>query len=231
MATLLHWRWWEVNNRFVVFIRHNRGFTMSVEVKQSSKKSYPNEGVKTGIELLSQQIWCWGRDILRVNGNWLIDLGFEVIYPPVEMEKVKNIYLYQISEFQRIMLRGFGVFFTDDRYGSIFVPRYEFIPKFAPVNGFNILPWGVDDVSEFNTPNTVEKEYCTTMLGELIDWIITYEKDTLAILGLDYRLEVLDLWHNGKRRVFSPQDSISGWMQIRKDIEKILNFQDSSISH
>ena len=29
------------------------------------------------------------------------------------------------------------------------------------------------------------------MLGELIDWIITYEKDTLAILGLDYRLEVL----------------------------------------
>ena len=89
---------------------------MSVEVKQSSKKSYPNEGVKTGIELLSQQIWCWGRDILRVNGNWLIDLGFEVIYPPVEMERVKNIYLYQISEFQRIILRGFGVLFTDDRY-------------------------------------------------------------------------------------------------------------------
>ena len=43
------------------------------------------------------------------------------------------------------MLRGFGIIFTDNRYGSIFVPRYEFLPKYAVKSSkLNTLPWSTD---------------------------------------------------------------------------------------
>tara|TARA_B100000579_G_C22703204_1_gene790816 strand:- start:6 stop:608 length:603 start_codon:yes stop_codon:yes gene_type:complete len=199
---------------------------MDVEIIQSSENSHSDIRVKTGVDLLSQQIWCWGRDILRVEGNWLFDLGFEIIPAPQYMERVKNIYLFHITDSRRVILRGFGVFYTDDRYGSIFVPRYEFIPKYTPVNEFKTLPWGVDDVTEFISPVGVEREYCSIMLRELIDWIIAYEEDTLAILGMDYRMAILDLWDNGKRRVFSPQNSIKEWTKLRDEIEEILVVED-----
>ena len=199
---------------------------MGVEIIQSNENSHSDIRTKTGVDLLSQQIWCWGRDILRVEGNWLFDLGFEIIPAPQYMERVKNIYLFHITDSRRVILRGFGVFYTDDRYGSIFVPRYEFIPKYTPINEFKTLPWSVNDVTEFIPPVGVEKEYCSIMLGELIDWIIDFEEDTLAILGMDYRTAILDLWDNGKRRVFSPQNSIKEWGKLRDDIEKILVVED-----
>ena len=34
------------------------------------------------VGLLSQQIWCWGRDILRSEGNWLLHQGFTRLEPP-----------------------------------------------------------------------------------------------------------------------------------------------------
>ena len=101
-----------------------------------------------------------------------------------------------------------------------------FIPKYTPVNEFKTLPWGVDDVTEFISPVGVEREYCSIMLRELIDWIIAYEEDTLAILGMDYRMAILDLWDNGKRRVFSPQNSIKEWTKLRDEIEEILVVED-----
>ena len=35
--------------------------------------------VEDAINLLSQQIWCWGKDIEKSEGNWLLEIGFSLI--------------------------------------------------------------------------------------------------------------------------------------------------------
>ena len=40
--------------------------------------------VSRAIDLLCQQIWCWGRDIERPEGNWLLERNFERLEPPLE---------------------------------------------------------------------------------------------------------------------------------------------------
>ena len=59
---------------------------MSTNINNPLSKTQLNERVSFGVALLSQQIWCWGRDILRAQGNWLIEQGFEVIKAPEELE-------------------------------------------------------------------------------------------------------------------------------------------------
>ena len=198
---------------------------MSTNIKQSRTKFHSSELIASGVALLSQQIWCWGRDILREEGNWLIEQGFELIKAPVEQEDAKNIYSLYIAEGRRVMLRGFGVVYTDDRYGSIFVPRYELIPKYAPSSELKTLPWSADDLLEFSPPIGVEKQYCSAMLAELIDWIITFERDLLTNLGTEYRLTTLDSWDNGERRVFPAQNTISEWEKLRNDVEDLIQMQ------
>ena len=44
------------------------------------------------VGLLSQQIWCWGKDILRSEGNWLLHQGFTRLEPPVDREDCSSVY-------------------------------------------------------------------------------------------------------------------------------------------
>ena len=195
---------------------------MSANINKPLSKTQLNERVSFGVDLLSQQIWCWGRDILRAQGNWLIEQGFEVIKAPADLERVKNIYSLKISEYQHIMLRGFGIILTDERYGSIFVPRYEFLPKYAPSSKLNTLPWSFDYLPEFAPPKDIEKQYCSIMFGELIDWIITYEQNLIANLGIDFRNSIVEEWNNGKRRIIASDNIISEWEKLRNDVEEIM---------
>ena len=195
---------------------------MSANINKSLSKTQLNERVSFGVTLLSQQIWCWGRDILRAQGNWLIEQGFEIIKAPADLERVKNIYSLKISKEQHIMLRGFGIIFTDNRYGSIFVPRYEFLPKYASSPKLNTLPWSTDYLPEFAPPRDMEKQYCSIMLGQLIDWIITYEQNLIENLGIDFRNTTVEEWNNGKRQIIASENIISEWGKLRNDVEEIM---------
>ena len=83
--------------------------------------------ISQAISLFSQQIWCWGRDIRRKQGNWLLELGFERVRPPAGVEIEDSVYTLKLTENRSIILRGFGVYYCDNAHGAIFLPRYEFI--------------------------------------------------------------------------------------------------------
>ena len=69
--------------------------------------------IKHAVGLLSQQIWCWGRDILRPEGNWLIEIGFDRMEPPKDHTDCTSVYTRQLATERRIVLRGFGVFYGE----------------------------------------------------------------------------------------------------------------------
>ena len=74
--------------------------------------------------LLSQQVWCWGRDICREEGNWLLSVGFQRLEPPAGNEKSYSTYMLELPNERCVFLSGSGVFYSDIRYGSIFITRY-----------------------------------------------------------------------------------------------------------
>ena len=192
---------------------------MSEKINGLELKQLSEEHITFGISLLSQQIWCWGKDILRSEGNWLIEQGFNIIIAPADQENSQNIYSMKLSENQHIMLRGFGIVYSNSRYGSIFVPRYELLPKYNSSPKVNTLPWDPECLVEFVAPDGIQKQSSLIMLVELINWIISYENNLIKKLGIDYRTTIVDEWDNGKRLVIAPEDVVSEWINLRNDFE------------
>ena len=76
--------------------------------------------------LLSQQTWCWGQDILRPEGNWLVQLGFQRIEPPPEYQDGSSVYFCNLPRERNIVLRGFGIFFGNRQIGGVYLSRFGF---------------------------------------------------------------------------------------------------------
>ena len=87
--------------------------------------------ISRAARLLSQQVWCWGRDIERPDGNWLMEIGFERIEPTFKCEDCDSIYSLKLPNGKCVMLRAFGVFYGNNQKEGIFLPRYDFLPKYS----------------------------------------------------------------------------------------------------
>lgn len=78
---------------------------------QANQRQYDARELRTQVvNLFSQQIWCWGQDVLCSEGNWLLELGFERIQPPKNRESCSSVYVLELPRDRRVILRGFGVF-------------------------------------------------------------------------------------------------------------------------
>ncbi len=169
------------------------------------------EEVTGALTLLSQQIWCWGRDIERSEGNWLMECGFECIPAPEDDEYAANHYELSLPKGQTIVLRGFGVFFGDPRHGGIFLPRYEFTPMFTPLSTLDRPLFSADDLPDLTRPNADQRSGCLSMLSDALAWIVEYERTVVDRLGLGYREQTLLTWDNGERTVIPADAIVPSW--------------------
>ena len=182
----------------------------------SSEKTLISRAVK----LLSQQVWCWGRDIERIEGNWLMEIGFERIEPTFRCENYDSIYSLELSNGKRVILRAFGVFYGNNQKEGIYLPRYEFLPKY--LRQFNIinLPWEKNDLPELHFPNNSEVSNCVRLVTELVNWIRTYEENVANILGLDYRKSTLYEWQKIVGSIIPAKNMISEWRFVETEISE-----------
>lgn len=164
--------------------------------------------------LLSQQIWCWGQDVKRSEGNWLLEIGFQRTAPPEHRKECSSVYTLSLSEKTRVVLRGFGVYIGDDRRGGVFIERYGFTPKHSPKSRLECPPWSGDDLPTFELPTDKQRDATAMLLLELLDWIRQYEYDVVTDLGIDYRRETLTKWNNGKRLFYPAEQMASSWRKL-----------------
>ena len=149
--------------------------------------------------LLSQQLWCYGRDVKRNDGNWLTEFGFRRHSPPPDRKDCSSIYTLELNRTQRIVLRGFGIFLGDDSFGGLFIERFSFRPLIAVQPRLTKEPWACEDLPPLHPASSEQDSRARVLLLELIDWIIHYELETASRLGSDYRRETLKSWENGER--------------------------------
>lgn len=165
--------------------------------------------------LLSQQIWCWGQDIQRTEGNWLLEIGFQRTTPPAQQQNCASVYRLNLPRGQRVVLRGFGVFFGDDRHGGIFVERFGFSPQLSHCSQLVVDPWSCEDLPPMRRPrDPSETIACRMLLLGLIDWIINYEFNIRSRLGHAYRIKSLQRWNNGKRYCLASENVMPAWRQL-----------------
>ena len=164
--------------------------------------------------LLSQQVWCWGRDICREEGNCLLSIGFQRLEPPAGNEKSYSTYMLELPNERCVVLRGSGVFYSDIRYGSIFIPRYEFMPRYMNTSTLDYSFWAKSEVQEFTLPTKEEKRSCDVLIIDLIAWIETYEQNIVDCLGIGYRQKTLLKWDNGKRIVIPSEKIVQEWKNL-----------------
>tara|TARA_B100001093_G_C26770571_1_gene989976 strand:+ start:51 stop:638 length:588 start_codon:yes stop_codon:yes gene_type:complete len=170
-------------------------------------------------ELFSQQVWCWGRDICRKEGNWLLKCGFQRSEPS-DTEKMYSAYTLDIPHGRSIILRGSGVFYGDVRYGGVFIPRYQFTPKYVKSSNLANPHWSKSDLDQFRLPNKDEKSDFNALLTGLISWIKAYEQNIIDCIGMDYRRSSLTKWDNGERIVIPCENIIEEWNNLAHHISK-----------
>lgn len=177
----------------------------------------PVEGdiVKFAVGLLSQQLWCWGRDIVRPAGNWLLEIGFDRIKPPAKREGCSSVYTLELPNERRVVLRGFGAFYGDNQRGGVFLPRYEFGPRYTTHAKLECPPWSIEDLPpNLTCPTDSQRTACRSLTLDLIDWIGNYEETIVDQLGIEYRRSSMVKWDNGKRPIVTAAEMPSAWRSL-----------------
>mgnify|MGYP001166417503 FL=1 len=187
----------------------------------SQNASEDDDFIAHAISLLSQQIWSWGQDIRRKQGNLLVEFGFERVKPPADVEIQDSVYTLNLTENRAVILRGFGVYYRDNDLGAIFLPRYEFIPGYTTNTTLEQPLWTYDELPELYMPGETEWHNYKTLLTDLVNWIQGYEQKVIQQLGIPYRVTTLREWDNGERMITAPQNVIGAWEKIGKIIAKM----------
>jgi hypothetical protein len=145
--------------------------------------------------LLDQQMWCWGRDIVRGEGNLLVQFGFRKERPPAN---VVGCTAYILTPFPgcQLVLWGFGFFFGLASSGGMFLRRYEFNPVWAAIQELPAIVWCADALPVFHAPQSPrECRWTQRLLTAAVKWIAGYEQWVLDSVGIDYRRSCLRQWH------------------------------------
>ncbi len=161
-------------------------------------------------DLLNQQMWCWGQDIEFPGGNLLVRRGLQRI----ESEpgsRVASIYRQDVTSTARIVLRGFGVFYGDDRWGGLFLRRYGFSPQLTPAPDLPRPAWTVDDLPQLIEPGDSDFARSQRLLLELMEWIRRYEVWIVETIGVEYRRSSLAPWISKEHVVTRAEEMASAW--------------------
>ena len=165
--------------------------------------------------LLSQQLGCFGQDMIREDGIWLVEQGFERTPPSEKQKDCGSIYTLRLSRFTRILLCGFGAIFVDDHKGRVFLERFPSSLQFTEQTRLAVGPWSCEDLPPIAKPSDDQWVRCRWMLMEWIDWFIGYKVHVHRKLGVDDRSASLASWYNGNRCVVSAELISCFWRHVK----------------
>jgi hypothetical protein len=165
--------------------------------------------------LLDQQMWCWGRDIVRSEGNLLLQFGFRKERPPANTSGCSAYVLTPFPGCQMI-LWGFGLFFGLASSGGLFLRRYEFNPVWTRLPALPVIVWRPEGLPAFQPPRSIPEQNCTQrLLTAAVRWIAGYEQWVLDMAGVEYRRLCLREWH---KRIIPAERVPDEWRRIAERV-------------
>ncbi|MBO0777735.1 MAG: hypothetical protein J2P37_02805 [Ktedonobacteraceae bacterium] len=164
-----------------------------------------------GTALFNQQMWCWGQDIRRAEGNLLLAYGFTHQRPPAGTAGSTAYHLHR-AERDTIVLWGFGVFYAQPALGGLFLKRYGFRPRLTPDAQPPMQAWGLEQLPTLRLPRCDEhRRLMARLFSPMLSWMGTYEAWVLQQYGSAYREQCLAQW----RHPVCPAEQIASiWLSL-----------------
>lgn len=163
--------------------------------------------------LLDQQLWCWGRDVTRPQGNVLLGLGM-CRYRSAAPGPGRTAYTGRVAGDGVVWLWGFGLLFCLPERGGVFLRRNRFEPLLIerpperPVHRS-------EDVGPLVRPVTARQK---ATAGELVRaaaaWAAGYEHWVAETFGRAYREATLTA--RERAPAISAGDMAGAWEHLAK---------------
>ncbi len=150
----------------------------------------PKELTKRGEVLLNQQCWCWGKDIVRPEGNLLPEYGFERECPP-EGKKGATRYSRRLPSGEMLHLWGFGFWVGCPQHGAIYLNRFVFVPQTTPRKEIRTPVWEASQLCAKPLLSVKERAAMHWLLPLALREISDYERWVLKTFGKEYRHEIV----------------------------------------
>lgn len=179
--------------------------------------SFPTEIRKLGVDLLNQQMWLFGCDVRRKQGNLLLDYGFERTRPP-EGVKGSSRYARQMPNGDFLVLWGFGLYLESTCGQGLFLKRYEFSPRLMvrPEQAWNLV-----GLPQSKPPKCMQECGASRILMQkACQWLAEYETWALKTAGLAYRKINLDGW--SLKTVRQPQEIAGAWNELAQGCSALI---------
>lgn len=146
-----------------------------------------------GATLLHQQCWCWGQDVRRPEGNLLLEYRFERVRPPEGIDGSSR-YTFKRDD-TTIVLWGFGVGYSAESRGGIYVNRYCFVPRWLAEPSALEAVWQASQMAGVPRPRSRrEIRRSRRLLQSLMRWIAGYEFWVANTQRMEYRRATLAQW-------------------------------------
>ena len=169
---------------------------------------------RKGQKLLHQQCWNWGRDILRPEGNLLLEAGF-TRQPPPQGAAGSTRYVLRLVDAGCWMLWGFGFFYGTPDLGGIYVNRFHFRPQWMGLDAVGKPIWSPDMIPSGGLPP--DPSVLLKLAAAAVRKIADYEDWALARCGLPYRLAGLAQWRETSK--MAPDRLPEAWRALAEQLE------------
>jgi len=147
-----------------------------------------------GKRLLGQQLWCWGRDIARPQGNLLIEFGFRR-HRARDLDRDGSSCYRIDADAHHVALWGFGMFYGRRGWGGLYLDRFSFRPQWANIEALSLGIHSTQDLPPFKQPKSRSQwQRAHRLWHDLLSWISHYERWALDAAGLDYRQRCVAEW-------------------------------------
>ncbi|MEM9411324.1 MAG: hypothetical protein AAGA30_09440 [Planctomycetota bacterium] len=165
-----------------------------------------------GGKLLSQQLWCWGKDITHDDGNLLLRYGFERHRDTGEDPR-STCYRLDIND-MHVALWGFGMFFGRRELGGLFLGRFEFCPEWSSTESISVPIHWPDDLPALERPQGAKQwRHARKLWASMLEWIADYERWVEETAGIEFRDQCVASW----LRPFVHSKKMAGAWQFLSD--------------
>ena len=160
-----------------------------------------------GGRLMEQQVWCWGRDVDHPDGNLLMRFGFERHRDNTTDARST---CYRLDQDQlHVSLWGFGMFFGRRDLGGLYLDRFDFCPKWAPIESLSLVIHWPDELPLFARPQgRPQWERARELWKSSLFWIANYEAWVRSTAGLAYRRKCVQSW---LRPFVQAEKNVAAW--------------------
>ncbi len=170
---------------------------------------------RKGQELLHRQCWNWGRDIVRPEGNLLLEAGFLKQRPP-KGETGSSCYTLALPHGDSLMLWGFGLLYGTPQKGGVYLNRYRFRTVWLPSEKIQGPIWKPGMIPTEQAPPSLRIPVDLTVAA--IRRVADYEEWILAHCGPEYRHAVLREWNRPSGQL-PPEALPQAWRTLADAID------------